>query len=376
MRVMLITADYPPNLGGVARLGGTLATILASNGHAVTVITSVADTTGVRDDRVRIVRTPAFLNRKLLKLMPLFIASLWHALRQRPDLLVLAKATHEGAVGLFLSTIIRLPYVALSYGTELLQAEARPLRSAFTKTVFRRARVIIAISNFTRCALARLNIPSEKIVVVYPPVERPRTNALSVDEIARIYGLEQKRVILTVGRLVPRKGHDDVIRAVGVLKDRYPDLVYVVAGAGEFGAHLRRLAADLGVAERVYFLGRVPDVAIDGLYRACEVFALPGRQHGTDVEGFGIVFIEAALRGKPVIAGRSGAIEEVVDHEITGLVVRPGVVDELVEAVVRLLDDGELRNRLGRQAEAKALNAFTFESQGAELLGVLARAAR
>jgi len=119
------------------------------------------------------------------------------------------------------------------------------------------------------------------------------------------YGLDGKLVLLTVARLVRHKGHDQVLRALAGLVDRHPHIVYLIVGAGEERASLERQIACLGLTPLVRMLGGLPQADVDSLYQACDVFVMPSRQEGTDVEGLGMVYFEAALRGKPVIGGRS-----------------------------------------------------------------------
>ncbi len=287
---------------------------------------------------------------------------------------------HEGIVALALNRLLKIDYVLAAHGTEVLKGQAWRARTRVMRQVFRRATRVITNSSFTQQIVVGLDIPRERITVLPPVVDLgPGAGALAIQEVVAARGLAGKRVLLTVGRLYPRKGHADVIRALAFLKDRYPDLIYVVAGTGgplHAPVELAALARECGVANRLHLLGRVSDAELDALYRLCEIFVLPARQDGLDVEGFGIAFVEAGLRERAVIAGRSGAVEEsVVDGE-TGLLVEPGNVAELVETLARLLDDPSLRNRLGRQGLERARALFSPASQSERirtLIGELGR---
>jgi phosphatidylinositol alpha-1,6-mannosyltransferase len=170
------------------------------------------------------------------------------------------------------------------------------------------------------------------------------------------YGLDGARVLLTVGRLVERKGHDVVIRALRRVSEAIGPVRYLIAGSGSEERRLRALAADLGCADEVIFIGHVSDEDLPPLYAACDVFVMPSRalQERDGIEGFGIVFLEAGASGKPVIGGRSGGITDAVLDGTTGVLVNPQDVEEIAEALIRLLRDREDAARMGEEGRRRA----------------------
>lgn len=169
-------------------------------------------------------------------------------------------------------------------------------------------------------------------------------------------GYTDRLVVLTVGRLDPRKNHAAVIRAVAALKDRLPgaELRYIAAGEGRALPALKALAQQLNVADRVVFPGSVDGPTKLALYGACDVFAMPAIRDGTDVEGFGMVFLEAGACFKPSLAGQEGGQADAVLDGETGLIVDGTNQDAVTQALERLLSDKSLREKLGTRGRAYA----------------------
>ncbi|MCB1015474.1 MAG: glycosyltransferase family 4 protein, partial [Acidimicrobiales bacterium] len=170
------------------------------------------------------------------------------------------------------------------------------------------------------------------------------------------------RLVVSLSRLVPRKGMDVLIRSAARLAPGRPDLRVAIAGSGRDRARLERLVEDTGAPVRL--LGRVPDADLPDLYGCADVFAMLCRSRwgGLEQEGFGIVFLEAAACGVAQVAGDSGGSAEAVVHGETGLVVDdPGDPEAVADALAVLLDDPEARARMGRAARRRAESDFAYE---------------
>ncbi|WP_329199419.1 glycosyltransferase family 4 protein [Streptomyces sp. NBC_01435] len=167
-------------------------------------------------------------------------------------------------------------------------------------------------------------------------------------------GLSDRPVVVCVSRLVPRKGQDTLILAMPAILAQVPDAVLLIVGGGPYAEELKRLAAQTGVAESVRFTGPVPWEELPAHYGAGDVFAMPcrTRRGGLDVEGLGIVFLEASATGLPVVAGDSGGAPDAVLDGETGWVVRGDSVEESADRIVTLLRDPELRRRMGERGRA------------------------
>jgi phosphatidylinositol alpha-1,6-mannosyltransferase len=226
---------------------------------------------------------------------------------------------------------------------------------------------VVAAGTFAARETERVARRALPMLVVPPGVDIERFRPIAADARpaarARL-GLDPEApLVVGVSRLVPRKGFDVLIDAVAGLDGVH----LVLAGSGRDAARLARRARRLG--PRVRLLGRVDDADLPRLYACADVFAMPCRERwgGLEAEGFGIVFLEAAACGVPVVAGRGGgAAEAVVDGE-TGSVVDPRSVAEVGAAIERMLGDAELRARLGAAARSRAENDFSYDALVARL---------
>jgi phosphatidylinositol alpha-1,6-mannosyltransferase len=167
-------------------------------------------------------------------------------------------------------------------------------------------------------------------------------------------------MLLSVGRLQRRKGHDLAIAAIDTLRHDLPGLRYVIVGDGEERGRLERMVADRDLGGHVTFRGAVPSGELPAYFSACDVFLLPNRIDQGDIEGFGIVFLEAAAAERPVIAGNTGGVPEAVADGFTGLLVSGTCVDELARAIRRMAGDKPLRLRFGRAGRERVLRSFSW----------------
>ncbi len=217
------------------------------------------------------------------------------------------------------------------------------------RSALSRADAVVAVSRFARDAVVRLmGEESGKVALIPNGVDlarfgpRPRR----ADLVAR-YGLEGRRVLLTVGRLSERKGMDRVIEALPRLRAALPDLVYLLVGEGPYRASLEALAASMGVADAVVFAGAVPPEELVDHYAVADAFIMANRTlENGDTEGFGLVFLEANACAVPVIAGCAGGSVDAVTDGVNGLVVDGDQCEPIAAAVLRLLGDAVLRSAL------------------------------
>jgi phosphatidylinositol alpha-1,6-mannosyltransferase len=260
---------------------------------------------------------------------------------------------------------IAAPIAVLAHGTEF-PLDPSPAKARRINAALRRARSIIASSHYTAGLVANFmqGVDAEVIVInpPIPPVPVARPEALAQMD-AAIAG--RGPVIATLARLEPRKGVDAVLRALPGLRKRNPGLVYLVAGAGADLPRLRDLAARLGVADGVVFLGQVSDPQ--------KKAALPSRRVGNSVEGFGISYGEAAWCGVPSLAGGDGGAADVVVHEQTGLICDGGDDAAVRVALSRLLDDEGLRKSLGAAAAELARARLTWSAALPRYLAAIGR---
>ena len=242
------------------------------------------------------------------------------------------------------------------YGKELLGIA--PDREA----VLCKADLVLACSNFSKNLAVEKGVREAGTRVVHPPVDTDIfTPAEDHEAIKRRFGLRGREVLLTVAHLVPRKGHEQVIRALPAIQPMFPNVVYLVVGRGPHESQLRSVTQELGLEDCVRFCGYVPDSDLPFYYRAADVHLMPSLNEG-DVEGFGISFVEAAACATPSIGSRSGGIPDAISEGETGYLAEPADVGGLADGILRLLGDEELRQRMGDLARTTALANFSLSS--------------
>jgi phosphatidylinositol alpha-1,6-mannosyltransferase len=208
---------------------------------------------------------------------------------------------------------------------------------------------IVAVSRFTRDTLVgTMGVPSAKIELISNGVDLTRftPRPKRPDLLAR-YGLEGRKVLLTVGRLYERKGMDRVIASLPPVLAQLSGISYLVVGDGPYRPALEDMAGQFGVRDNVIFAGAIPDAELVDHYALADVFIMANREMPDgDTEGFGLVFLEANACGIPVIAGMSGGSTDAVTHEINGLTVDGNEPAQITAAILRMFGDADLRQRL------------------------------
>jgi phosphatidylinositol alpha-1,6-mannosyltransferase len=223
------------------------------------------------------------------------------------------------------------------------------------------ADLVLAGSRYAAELALGLGVAEERVTVTRYGTDPERFRPLDASLLRMRHGLGGRPVVLTIARLVPRKGIDSVLAALPAVRRAVPDVVYVVAGEGPDRERLESIAQSEGVEDRVRFVGSIADEELPLWYSLGDVFAMPSRSEPPDVEGFGIVFLEAAACERPVVATRAGGIPDAVSDGISGLLVEPGDRDGLAKALGDLLLDAPRRAELGRRARERVLAELTWE---------------
>ncbi len=374
MRLLLVTQDFPPDVGGTQTYAFELARRWAPNCADFAVVAPQVSGAAAHD---------AALPFGVIRVHASYDTLSFRALRP-----LLQLAAHRGFDTTFhvqwptaLSALaarrmgkLRRVYVA-AHGRELLLAPLpslfNPLYRRLRDRVLTHADGLFPVSRYTGDLLKQRGVGPGRITVVPNGTDAERFAPCDATALRQALGVADRRVVLTVSRLVPRKGIDTVLRALARTAAAVPDVVYLVGGSGPDRPRLEALARAEGVADRVRFLGRIPEEALALHYNACDVFVMPARLDPPHVEGFGIVFLEANACGKPVIGARTGGIPDAILDGETGLLVEPDAPGALAEAMIRVLRQPELADRLGRQGRTRVLAEATWDHVASRLLAAL-----
>jgi len=368
---LLLTEAFPPHAGGSRIYYYNLFRRLALRSHFAVVV-STTTTDGYRSFDIdvntgyfTIVRSSSSAGwsmRRLCLLLPALIRAMNLCHQKAVTQLHAGDLFPQGLLCIALSKLLRIPFIAYAHGEEITLTDVRRFQPKLRDLIYQQAALVIAANNFAHLNLIRIGVRPEKIHTIPPGVDcsRFRPAAPPRDLMCR-FGLEGKTVMLSVGRLVPHKGHELLLHAMAALPPLAAPLHYLVAGLGPERDRLEALAQRLGLSGRVTFIGRVQDAELPTLYNLCTFFALANREVRGEMEGFGMVFLEANASGKPVIGGRSGGVEHAVIDRVTGLLFDPSDHASLSKTLLEMCTDSALRDRLGRQGRERALRYFSWD---------------
>lgn len=374
MTQLLLTYDFPPIGGGIARMMGELTkryppgALVVSTGTAAdaprvdAALPNRVDRVVVPSSRLRTIQGLLTWSRRA--------GNLARALD--PEFVWCGNLKPAGYPARWIHRLRGTPYGVFVYGTDLLLLQHRLRHSVLKRQAARAligpARVVVAISHWTRdlclTVLGELGFREGEIDVRIVPLGTDPAHfrpGVDTSGVRARYGLEDGRWLLTVARLVAHKGIDTVVQVVAALASEHPTLRYAVVGSGPMQAQLEALARTLGVASRVRFLTNVPDSDLPALYNNAEIYLGVSRPAELMMEGFGISLSEASACGIPVVGGSSGGIPDAVLENETGLLVDARTANPVVGAVRLLLSDRVLARRLGEGGRKAVETYFNWD---------------
>ncbi len=380
-RHLMITADYPPRPGGQSRYIHDLWGWLPSD-QAVILAPKIPGADAARDPE-NVIHVPVPLGGswwdRVRRVLGMIRAAFSRCRQERPQAIHAGQILASGSAGLVCNLLLGIPYTVIVHGADLLEfADSFPA-GILVRAVLHRASRVIVNSRYTANIVLARGGSLGKIQVVHPMVDPALFEDVAGGARIRArFGLEGRKVILTVGRLVERKGQDTVLRALPTLLRDEPDCHYLIVGDGPYREPLTDLARRLGVERKVTFAGFVPDRDLPDWYAASDLFVMISREipERGDVEGFGIVYLEAAAAGRAVIAGDSGGVSDAVEDGAGGILVPPDDPAALAETLRRVLGNRGLRREMGMAGRTRVLNRFTTERGRNEILEVLDEIAR
>ena len=365
-KTLIITLEFPPTIGGIATYVHDLANAL--DPVQTIVLAPYQKDTGAwdKDQKYRIIRRkllfPRFLWPRWIKL---FFLARRIVKKEHIQLLMIHHVLPAGYVGMFLKKLSGVPFLLFSHGTDLVAGTKTPWKKRMVRRVSARALQIIFNSESLQQRYLRVFPEFERLSsVVYPCPETIFMDAQSPEEIGHLrrqYALEGKKVLLSVSRLTDGKGFPHMIRIMPRVLKEVPHLAWFIIGDGEKRGDIMARIQELHLQNIVRYIGQLPHEKLPPYYAVADLFVLLTHPDEGKEEGLGLVFLEAAAAGIPIIAGKSGGVEEAVLHEKTGLVVDVYRGDPAVaESIVRLLKDPAYAKTLGEAGRQRIREEFQW----------------
>ncbi|MEO2205060.1 glycosyltransferase family 4 protein [Paenibacillus pabuli] len=381
MKKVFVAIDFPPEKGGIHDYAYGLISQMPA--EETTVLTNkIKNTEQARqfdeEAEFEIIRKRIFWNsNKVLLLISQLILMIQLVVlkwRKKTDEIHFINVFPVGIAGPVMKTCFGTRYFTYVHGLDVMGMQNSKLFPVLMY-ILRRSDKVIANSQYTRSRLIELGIREERIVIIPPGLNigKLKSAASEEEDVRNKYGLHGKKVLITVSRLVERKGHDITLRAIRHVTQHIPHLKYVICGEGPYRSELERLVGLYALEDVVVFTGGIPDHELHQLYQCSDLFIMPSRdiKEKGDVEGFGIVFLEANYYRLPVIGGNSGGIPDAVRDRVTGYLVDPLDESEIADRIEQLVVDEELAQKLGENGHDWVINHCLWSHRG-QLLRQLA----
>jgi len=361
--ILLVTNDFGPRAGGIESFViGLLERIPVGE---VVVYTSFQpdhesyDQKWLSDYQVRVIRDKS----KVLLPTPRVIRELQALIRQNSITKVwFGAAAPLGVASRWLRKAGATRIVALTHGHEVWWSKIWPFSWAISE-IGKQVDYLTYLGSFTKSALSPHIKDASKLIRVAPGIDTDHFSPCDSMSLRQRHGLGSRPTIVSVGRLVHRKGQDRLIEALPKVLESIPDAALVLVGEGPYRKHLDGLVNKYDLSGNVFFIGRINFAELPNYIGMGDVFAMPSRSRlfGLEVEGLGIVYLEASSCGLPVIGGSSGGAPDAVLDGETGYVVDGNDLTAISTQIVRLLSDAKLRKEMGERGRKWAIENWRWE---------------
>ncbi len=370
--ILMFSLEYPPYKGGIANYYENIVSYWPENNIYV-----LANKSKNAASKENIYYQPLISNFIFPKWLPAF----WHLFKlvknKKIKHVIVGHVLPLGTVTWLLANILGFNYTVILHGMDATQALAKKRKKRLTKKILKQSKWIICANSYTSQIIKKVASPQNdsKIHIVNPGVKKPSQSITDnqVEKMKNKYRLNNKFVLLSIGRLVARKGFQQVIKAFPQISGKTNDLIYAIAGTGSFEEQLKKQVEELNLPmqNKIIFLGDITEEQKWIWLKVCDAFIMPSMNLNGDFEGFGIVYLEANIMGKPVIAGQEGGVADSVNHNINGLIVDPRNLNTITQAVKQLTDNQEFKKNLGKQGEKRAREDFDQQKQTLKIYNII-----
>lgn len=369
MDILIITQDFAPERGGIQTYVTELARGFMARGHTVRII--CPGTAGGENplpglaDLARLNVSSSLLFFPLLTYLPRYLKrnpSVTHVLYAQWQVAAAGALRSVGSMGPAPKTF------CLVHGRELLVSLFGPLRHIMMRRAFAGLDAAFPNSNEVLRLTREHAAPRCPLHLVHPGVDPGQYRPVDAGFLRERYGLGAAPVIVSLTRMVARKNLRRLIEALPGVRAAVPGAILILGGTGPERDALMKQAADAGLADAVRFPGRIADAEMAAHYSLADVFALPSLASEKDIEGFGIVYLEAGACEVPVVGGRAGGVPDAVADGETGLLVDPENTENLKAALVELLRNRDRAREMGRRARLRVQKSFTWNAAAERVL--------
>ncbi len=360
MKTVLCALEFPPAFGGVETYYAQLSNYWPEE-------MSVIDN-----------HEQALVNKKLpfFSWLPACFTISRTIKNSKPDWFIAGEILPIGTAMWFLSHFVNFRYAVVLHGLDFSLATQVFWKKFIAKKVLNKAKVIICANSYTAKLVSEFINDTTKVNVINPGIDAqlPSFRPGLAHGLRENYGLEHCFVLLSIGRLVKRKGVDAVISALSSLKTAIPKIKYVVIGSGPEKEPLHHAVEKLDLQSQVIFLESVDNESKWAWLSICDALIMPSRNISGDYEGFGIVYLEANMFSRPVIAGKSGGVSDAVQDMRNGLVIDEESPEAIAEAIQTLNQDRNLAEHLGEQGKAWVQENFNWKHKAQSFYDILKKA--
>jgi phosphatidylinositol alpha-1,6-mannosyltransferase len=365
-KILCITNDFGPRAGGIETFVMGLIE-RAPKGSIIVYTSAQGDTTSydqswLRDFGVEVIRDPS----KILLPTPRVIRSVKKVIaRDSIKQVFFGAAAPLGVMARALRRKGVVNIVALTHGHEVWWAKLWPFSSAIS-FIGNNVDHLTYLGEFTKSEIAKALSTKAKsrLIKIAPGIDTDHfAPDLGSIQLRRDLGLVDKKVIVSVGRLVHRKGQDFLIQSLPAILEKHPTAHILMVGEGPYRKNLTKMVEKLKLSQAVTFIGRIQYKDLPRYICAGDIFAMPSRSRlaGLEVEGLGIVYLEASSCALPVVAGRSGGAPDAVDEGVTGFSVDGTSTVEISSAIIKLLDDPAKAKEMGAAGRSWIIEKWRWE---------------
>jgi phosphatidylinositol alpha-1,6-mannosyltransferase len=375
-KILLVTNDFGPRAGGIETF--VIGLLERIKGHEVTVFTSQQGDTSVYDQQwidkfgVRVIRDQSKIllpSWRVTRVAKKIVAA------KNIDVVVFGAAAPLALMSPSLRKSGVKKIIALTHGHEVWWAKIFPFRLAI-KRIGKNVDHLTYLGEFTRQAISKplTRKSTTEMVKIAPGIDTahfiPQPDAMQK---RKELGLQDKKIIISVGRLVHRKGQDNLIQAMPAVLKKIPNAHLLLVGEGPYKKHLEKLVMKSSLEQNVTFAGRIMYDRLPSYLSAADLFAMPSRSRffGLEVEGLGIVYLEASACGIPVVAGNSGGAPDAVLEGVTGLCVDGTNIEQITAAIVEICSDAERASHMGAAGRNWIVNQWRWDIWSKEFNALL-----